>query len=448
MRSIRLLVVSAVVGTPLIYGLPSLVHAADGSTDERLNKLEQEVGTLEQQGPGATADSATRQGASLSVGTDGVTIKSADGEDSIRLHGYVQSDGRFYLNDDAGKLTDTFLVRRARPIVDGTFGKYYSFRLQPDFAGTSTQLYDAYIDIAYIPEATVRAGKFTAPIGLEQLQSPTAILFAERSLASDLVPDRDTGIQLGGKVAGNAVSYAVAFLNTVADENSASSGGITDSVDHKAVAARLFLEPFSQGQGVLSGLGFGVAGSASDNSGSTDLPQYKSTGQQTIFSYLAGVTAAGQHTRLTPQLFYYHRNFGAIGEYVQEGQKVAKGKSLETLNDSAWQLGVSWVATGENTSFTGVKPKADFSPSQGQWGAWEVKARYSELNLDSKAFPTFAATTASVSAARAASVGVNWYLSANVKVLLDYTQTHFDGGAKGGNRPIEDLIIGRLQLAL
>jgi phosphate-selective porin OprO/OprP len=77
--------------------------------------------------------------------------------------------------------------------------------------------------------------------------------------------------------------------------------------------------------------------------------------------------------------------------------------------------------------------------------------RYGQLHIDSDAFPTFADPTKSIQEAREWGVGINWYLNKNVKAVLDYEQTDFDGGAANGslvaNRPTEKVIFTRLQLA-
>jgi phosphate-selective porin OprO/OprP len=41
-------------------------------------------------------------------------------------------------------------------------------------------------------------------------------------------------------------------------------------------------------------------------------------------------------------------------------------------------------------------------------------------------------------------VGLNWYLNENVKWLLDYEHTTFEGGAADGDRADEDAIQLRL----
>ena len=104
----------------------------------------------------------------------------------------------------------------------------------------------------------LRAGKFKTPVGLEQLQVDRDTWFNERSLVTDLVPNRDLGFQLWGDIAGGALSYAVGVFNGVGDARNSSNA---DFEDHREVAARLFVQPFKKsGAAALQGLGFGVAG--------------------------------------------------------------------------------------------------------------------------------------------------------------------------------------------
>jgi phosphate-selective porin OprO/OprP len=45
-------------------------------------------------------------------------------------------------------------------------------------------------------------------------------------------------------------------------------------------------------------------------------------------------------------------------------------------------------------------------------------------------------------------IGLNWYISRMVRVYVDYDQTKFKGGgATGSDRPVEKVLISRLQLA-
>ena len=86
------------------------------------------------------------------------------------------------------------------------------------------------------------------------------ILFNERSLATDLVPNRDLGVEFHGEVLGGAVSYALGVFSGGTDYSGTTVN--TPSQDDKAFEGRLFFQPWKNtGVNPLRGLGFGVAGS-------------------------------------------------------------------------------------------------------------------------------------------------------------------------------------------
>ena len=43
-------------------------------------------------------------------------------------------------------------------------------------------------------------------------------------------------------------------------------------------------------------------------------------------------------------------------------------------------------------------------------------------------------------------MGLNWYLNENLKWVLDYEQTSFDGGAPAGDRDDEKVVLTRFAL--
>ena len=150
--------------------------------------------------------------------------------------------------------------------------------------------------------------------------------------------------------------------------------------------------------------------------------------------------------RLNPQVYYYTGPFGFLGEYVKVDGDVRNGTKKASLTNDAWTLLASYVLTGEDASFDGVKVKNDFDLDSGQWGAWEVLGRVSQLNVDDKAFPIYADPTKSVKEAREYVAGLTWYLNNNLKWNANYAYTSFDGGAaKGTDRQNEQVVINRLQ---
>ena len=67
--------------------------------------------------------------------------------------------------------------------------------------------------------------------------------------------------------------------------------------------------------------------------------------------------------------------------------------------------------------------------------------------VDNGAFPLFADPTKSAHDARAWAVGINWYLNGNLKLVLNYEDTKFNGGAASENRENEKVVLSRFQIA-
>lgn len=370
-------------------------------------------------------------------------------------------DGRFMVDDETD-LTNQWQAARVRPIIEGTFGGIYDFRLMPDFGRGRTVLQDAYVTARFKPEFQVTAGKFKSPVGLERLQSARDLRFLERAFPTALAPNRDLGLQAAGNLLDGRLSYAVAWLNGSNDGASSEAFGDADLNDDKEWAARVFAHPFAKSDHLaLRGLGVGIAGTYTDQAGTAAqplLPAYRTPTQATFFRYRAGTTptlADGERTRMAPQFYYYVGSFGLIGEYTEVSQQVSRatatGTRADTVDTTAWQLAASWFLTGENASFRGYNSNSVFSPGSGSWGAFELAARYHQLTIDDRAFAggddSYADPAAAARKAAGYTLGLNWYLNPNIKWVLNYEHTNFEGGAPGGgHRPDENAVLLRVAL--
>ncbi len=420
--------------------------------EARVDALDQEIRVLQRLREIA-ADSAAAAAKDRPVATangkDGFSIKSVDGKYTIRFRGYFQSDGRFFPSSAAVPTVDNLLIRRARPIIEAAVGRYFEFRLMPDFGGTSPTIFDAYWDGKFAPEFTVRAGKFKPPVGLERLQSATDVVFAERGLPTNLVPSRDIGLQFSGDVSEGLFAYQVGIFNGVPD---LANGG-DDLSDAKDFAARVFVQPFRVG--AFRPFGFGIAASTGIERGSTTasgLPTYRTPGQQALFRYNSSATtpasnayADGKRTRISPQGYYYTGPLGLLGEYVVSRNEVTRAGETAELEHTAWQAVGSFFLPGEKAGYRTPAPRRPFDLTDGGLGAVELVARYGELSLDQASFPVYATITSSAQEARAWGVGVNWHFTRAVRVGVDYERTAFTGGAATGDREPENAVIGRFQ---
>lgn len=442
-----MLALSAAFTGPLEAQIPlpaKEVAAAPKTVDERLAELEQQIEILKRQKE--VQFKKENETPVVVASADGFNFKSKDQAFQLKFRGQIQTDGRYFLNDDSTAGSNTYLLRRVRPTLEGTVFKYFDFRLMPDFGGGTTSLQDAWVDFKYWKAAQLRVGKFKSPVGIERLQADADGRFVETALSTNLVPNRDVGIDLHGSFWDDALTYDAGVFNGVADSGSAD----TDVHDDKEFVGRIFAEPFRNTKyDILNGLGIGVGGSAGASHGST-LATYRSGGQQTIFGFTPAtgtVVARGPRMRIAPQAYYYYGPFGILGEYVLTSQEVRKAPATAKIENQGWQIAASYVLTGENNSYKGIVPRASFDPGKGTWGAFEVAARFSQLSIDKAAFPTFANPLTSVKDAKAWDIGLNWYLNKNLKVMTHFEETFYNGGlSSGGSRNTEHALLTRLQL--
>ncbi|HMI85227.1 MAG TPA: porin [Polyangiaceae bacterium] len=431
-----------------------LLPNATSSPEQRIEDLERRLRQLEEKhsdekhvdahdiAPDAKAgDKGGVKGSSgvaLAYGPDGVGVVSADGKFQFRLRPIVQADARFFLEEG----TSTFLMRRVRPAMEGTAFEFFDWRLMPELAGTPN-IQDAYVNIRLFKEIQLRGGKFKPPVGLERLMGDPDLPFLERGLPTNLVPDRDVGVQLHGDILGGTLVYAGGVFNGVGD----GVNGDNDNSDKKDVVGRIMLRPFQPTfLEPLRKLGLGIAATRGTHVGA--LPPYRTPVGTTFFQYADGVNAGGTHRRLSPQASFYLGPFGIFGEYTRSTQIVVAPAISTRLNHEAWQVVASFFVTGEEAAATTVTPKRPLSPRTFGTGAVELVARYGELRVDDDAFRTRAADpTKSARKATDWGVGANWHMARNFKLMIDYEHTSFSGGSATGDRRTEILILTRLQAA-
>jgi phosphate-selective porin OprO/OprP len=428
--------------------LPRLV--ADESDDiqalrAQVDALEQKIRVVErkQELKDEEAAAAAKAAPTASFTDKGFVFASADGADWLHLGSLVQLDSREFFGDGGGVANNSFILRRARIILDGKLDNIYSFQFVPEFGngsgGTATAvaILDANLTIAPTQAVQFKFGKFKTPIGLEVLQGDPNTFFVERSLVSNLEPNRDLGAQVGGSIDGGLLNYSVGLFNGIPD--ALTSSGNSDFDNDKDVDGRLFLKPFvNEKDSVLQGLGLGVAGGLGrEKTHSAATSGYKTDGQQTFFSYNSAVYADGDVWRASPQAYYYVGPFGALAEYVVSTINLRPSAPTATvfppkvqLENKAWAVTVGYVITGEDATYDGVTPAAPFSWADGTWGAWQVVARYENLAIDPQAFAGTAATqlaspATNAKGANAVGAGVNWYLTKAVRISQDFFDTRF-----------------------
>jgi len=127
---------------------------------------------------------------------------------------------------------------------------------------------------------------------------------------------------------------------------------------------------------------------------------------------------------------------------------------------NGWYVQASWVLTGESKKYKpeigayGIpKPAENFTLDKGGLGAWELAARYSDLNLNyNEGKAGLATPTGGIRGGdqRIWSAGLNWYPNQVLRFMLDYQHVDVSRlSSTGGNLDarLDDVSL-RLQIAL
>lgn len=377
-------------------------------------------------------------------------IRSTDGNFKLSPVGRIQVDFRGYEDGarqlNGTNLTNTFLARRARIGLAGTFYRYYDFFVEADFGQGQAVLTDGYLDIHYWPEFRLRAGQFKVPFSYEELFSDNNIDFVERSVADNLTPTRDLGAMLHGSLFGGAIGYAGGIFN-------GSGQNRADTNNSKDLAARLVVLPLKWAG--LSGLGtlhLGADLTWGEETQSNNTTSQSLQGQtEGKFIFFPSTQTRGDRMRYSGEAAYYIGPFTLYGEYIQS-QEERKGIGTGAdLFGRGWYVTTTYVLTGETKvpgqTVVPTRWAMPVGPDRG-WGAWELAARFAQLD--------FRANDPTVKSNRvnALTLGVNWYLTPNVKWLVNVVQnwfpnetlTPFSFGNPNNTRTSEWEFLTRLQL--
>src|SRR5262249_22448222 len=79
--------------------------------------------------------------------------------------------------------------------------------------------------------------------------------------------------------------------------------------------------------------------------------------------------------------------------------------------------GESHKYNAASASYGGINPANPFSLSGGGWGAWEIAARYSTIDLNDRI-----ASTVGIAGGQQNiyTVGLNWYATRNIRLMFNY----------------------------
>jgi len=359
----------------------------------------------------------------------GLRIRSASADGfKLRIGGRIHNDWAVYdadrsLEESVGEFEPGTEFRRADLYVEGTiYEGTIDYKFELEFSG-GIEFQDTYVALRDLPVGTLRFGHDEEEFSMDELTSNKYTMFLERALPNSLKPGTNTGVSLRKTHLDRRLRWAVgAFRDT-------GRYGEPKGTNDYAVTARLTGLPIcSEDRRKL--LHLGLAGSM--RRPADDQLRYKRDPASHLAPNLVdtetfsadGILLAGAELGmvlgpLTVQAEYItssvdaleHGDLRLTGYYAQAGYFLTGEHHPYDLGDAV---------------FGRVIPKRNFSLANGTYGAVELAARYSHLDL----------TDGEVNGGELTdvTVGLNWHLNANTRLMLNCvwadTEGRYDGRAR------------------
>jgi phosphate-selective porin OprO/OprP len=152
---------------------------------------------------------------------------------------------------------------------------------------------------------------------------------------------------------------------------------------------------------------------------------------------------------------YYLGGLSLLGAWQSGYEGYAKGSAgpRERIPIDGWFVQGGYLITGETIrDRTLVQPLHPFDLREGRFGcgAWELTARFSQLDINSRVFTAgLADPTLWTNHAKLIDVGANWYLNQFVKIQFDWEHAMFGSPVfsnTGASQNASDLFWIRTQL--
>lgn len=387
-------------------------------------------------------------------GKEGLTLESEDKKYQIKIGGRTQYDfawfdnsedfdiiGAFYPQYGLNNEQDGSELRRGRLHMAGKLGSHLSFRAEYDFAANSPgddagKVQDAYISYDGIPYlGSLRVGHFKEPFTMEDVMTDNGTFFMETSVMRPFIPSRNVGVMATNSHLEGRMAWAAGVFR---ETDNWPSDNDSDEDRGWQVTARVTGTPWFQDKGRRM---LHVGASATHRNIDGNL-RYRAKPESNLANFYADTgnfrvdtaDAVALETALNVGPWW------AQAEYVhQQADAFEVGK----VDFGAYYVQTGWVMTGENRAyrtsdgtFDILQPARPLSWGEKRgFGAWEIAARYSHLDLDDRIVRGGQLTDYTL--------GLHWYPTANTRIMLDYVHSDVEHDLYEGDF---DVIQTRFQL--
>jgi phosphate-selective porin OprO/OprP len=433
--------------------------------EERLNELATQLADLKESAAADSADVRRIQAeqTQVTLANGRPAFATPDGNFRAAIRGVFQFDAAQYLQDDnlspsasVQDLNSGANFRRARLGIEGTAYRDWNYALTYEAGGSGVEasgLQQAWIEYAgwkpfgLTAPVRFRAGAFAVENTLEGATSNTDQLFLERPSVAELVRGQfggDGRNAFGIYANGDRLTLsAIVTGSTLSNADVSPAGNANDEAfGYVTRIGALVLR--GENSGLHLGANYSATTQLADSSAGANTIQLRERPELRVDSNgtsnaTARLVDTGAFTADNARAFgveagYQWKNFFLASEWQQID--VDRPGVLRDPSFNGYYVQGAWTITGEqhkwnavSGGFAGIRPTNAFNPGADHWGAFEVAARYSFLDLNDNEGSAGAATPAGGfrgGEQTITTIGLNWYPNNVVRLLLDLQDVEVD----------------------
>lgn len=368
------------------------------------------------------------------VRTDGgiEVYREKDNRYWFKLHGLAKIDGVVFTSnyeEEKSEFPSGTNIRSLETSFVGGIGKDLSFTVVLAYEGTQVAINDAFFTYAGLKDTEISLGQIISPFCLENANSGKWLPFLERSLP--VIALRPC-MGIGGRVTNWGEHYGITVASaTVPHNQNRDTAVIKHGSDRFTNTIRGYLVPINHDNKVLQ---FGVSGVYADNN-----PNYRNglpnddgrrfaTRPEIKARNTPNMVDSGNRLRIkyyTESAFELSGQNGPLVMGIEYLQASIHRDFAPNLFFDGWHAQLSYVLTGESRIYKVKTGTYGQIIPKGPYGAFEVAARYSMVNLNDEDIHGGKENNVTLA--------LNWIVNENLLFLANYINASIDPTQALGN---------------
>ncbi|MEM7618687.1 MAG: porin [Pseudomonadota bacterium] len=345
-------------------------------------------------------------------------FETADGKFSFQPFGRVHLDATFFDNDKSGNKSNTN-IRRARFGFKGKIGEDLEYNSEMDFSEDEADIQDMTLTYTGLKSVNLTVGHHRPPVGFERNTSSNHNMMIERAVSTNLF---SANRRIGASVATKAENYSLAVGVYNEDAGADDDEGEDFSIDSRLSANLLGL--YDEDNEDVFHVGFGHSFQVPD--GDVRYRARPGIGDGARFVDTGVIDDVDTINIMNAELVGV---FGPLS-FQSEYFITALSRESEDARLDGYYGQIGYFLTGETRNYDGAsglfkrtRVLDDFSMKSSGAGAWELLARYDHTNLNDLG------SGLSGGKLDLYTVGLNWYLNKNVRLMGNVIMVNSDENA-------------------